>query len=172
MGSLVKIFNWEKVCQFMGWVCLIGGSVLTIFRSILIVVAKAEYYYIGCRVDVVSPSQPYKYMLHFFISNMIFVVILSAIFFAFAAIMHKLDALGQLSSVSSIAGAGSGVAGAFASDDEDVATMAEAQEEQEMVDMFSGGNTEPVADGFWKCPKCGKNNPPFFGTCSCGTSKV
>ena len=24
---------------------------------------------------------------------------------------------------------------------------------------------------FWKCPQCGKNNPPYTGTCGCGCSK-
>ena len=24
---------------------------------------------------------------------------------------------------------------------------------------------------YWKCPQCGKNNPPYTGTCSCGNSK-
>ena len=24
---------------------------------------------------------------------------------------------------------------------------------------------------FWKCPQCGKSNPPYTGTCGCGCSK-
>ena len=24
---------------------------------------------------------------------------------------------------------------------------------------------------FWKCPNCGKSNPPYTGTCSCGCAK-
>lgn len=170
MGSFTKIINWERFCQFLGWVCLIGGSILTIFRSVLIVTVKAEYYYIGCRIDGVPLSHPYKYMLHFFISNMIVVIMASAIFFALAAVMRKLDALGQLSVTASATG--TGIPDATASGRAEAEAMAEAQKEQEMADMFSGGNTEPVAEGFWKCPKCGKNNPPFFGTCSCGRSKA
>lgn len=27
------------------------------------------------------------------------------------------------------------------------------------------------ANTFWKCPTCGKNNPPYTGTCSCGQVK-
>lgn len=27
------------------------------------------------------------------------------------------------------------------------------------------------AETFWKCPNCGKNNPPHTGTCSCGQDK-
>ena len=30
---------------------------------------------------------------------------------------------------------------------------------------------QPAAETFWKCPACGKNNPPYTGTCSCGQSK-
>lgn len=25
---------------------------------------------------------------------------------------------------------------------------------------------------FWKCPQCGKNNPPYTGTCGCGYAKL
>lgn len=29
----------------------------------------------------------------------------------------------------------------------------------------------PAENTFWKCPGCGKNNPPYTGTCSCGQAK-
>ncbi len=29
---------------------------------------------------------------------------------------------------------------------------------------------DPPQD-YWKCPQCGKSNPPYTGTCSCGNSK-
>ena len=30
---------------------------------------------------------------------------------------------------------------------------------------------EHINDGFWKCPKCGKYNAPYVGTCPCGQNK-
>ncbi len=30
---------------------------------------------------------------------------------------------------------------------------------------------EDVAKNYWKCPQCGKSNPPYTGTCSCGQVK-
>ena len=29
----------------------------------------------------------------------------------------------------------------------------------------------PVPSSYWKCPKCGKNNPNHTGTCGCGCEK-
>lgn len=30
---------------------------------------------------------------------------------------------------------------------------------------------ENIPKNYWKCPKCGRNNPPYTGTCGCGNSK-
>lgn len=50
----------------------------------------------------------------------------------------------------------------------------------ECLELVKRDQTEDVAlanlakieaDTFWMCPHCGKHNPPYTGTCSCGQSK-
>ena len=31
---------------------------------------------------------------------------------------------------------------------------------------------EEIPQGYWKCPNCGKGNPPYAGTCGCGQPKA
>ncbi len=57
--------------------------------------------------------------------------------------------------------------------------IAEVLEYLESIDQGQDDliqNTKPDTEdelpkNFWKCPSCGKNNPPYTGTCSCGQSK-
>lgn len=45
------------------------------------------------------------------------------------------------------------------------------QGQDDLIQNTKPDTEEEPPQSYWKCPNCGKNNPPYTGTCSCGQSK-